>query len=87
MMDCEGGIDDNCVFDFFNRLLMDPEVALTFTHGHFNYVFFASSDVIPCKAAPDAELSIPHSILQPQYTDNPQNICEGVIIECIPKLQ
>jgi len=25
MMDCEGEIDDNCVFDFFNHLLMDPE--------------------------------------------------------------
>jgi len=30
-----GVIDDNCVFDFFNHLLMDPETALTFTHGHF----------------------------------------------------
>jgi len=26
-------IDDNCVFDFCS---MEPETALTFTHGHFN---------------------------------------------------
>ena len=31
-----GVIDDNCVFDFFDHRLMDPETALTFTHGHFN---------------------------------------------------
>ena len=29
----------NCVFDFFNRLLMDPETALTFTHGHLTKCF------------------------------------------------
>ena len=26
-------------------------------------------------------------ILQPQYADNPQNICEGVIYKCTSKLQ
>ena len=36
-----GLIDDNCVFDFFNRLLVDPETALTFTHGHLTKFFFA----------------------------------------------
>ena len=34
-------IDDNCIFDFFNHWLMDPETALTFTHDHFKQVFFA----------------------------------------------
>ena len=36
MTDCEGVIDDSSVFDF--TCLMDPEAALTFTHGHFNLV-------------------------------------------------
>jgi len=29
-------INGICGFDFFDHLLMDPETALTFTHGHFN---------------------------------------------------
>ena len=43
-MDCEGVvrglIDDNCVFVLFCS--MNPETAVTFTHGHFNQVVFYS---------------------------------------------
>ena len=34
---------DDCVFD----LLMNPETAVTFTHGHFNKVVFAVVNCYP----------------------------------------
>ena len=42
-------MDDNCVLDFFNYRLtcsMNPETALTCTHGHFSQVVFAVSTII-----------------------------------------
>ena len=45
-----------------------------------------------CKKQPETQLSryiinLVQFILQPQYTDNPENICEGVILMHTSKFQ
>ena len=40
-MDYEGVIDDNRVLISLITCSMNPETAVTFTHGHFNKVVFA----------------------------------------------
>ena len=41
LMGCDGLIDDNRVLISLITCSMNPETAVTFTHGHFNKVVFA----------------------------------------------